>query len=269
MKDIEQFGKIDHSTLHLLPFVPSRKRKMGYVLTRTFGDTKMTITAKETLNAYDLMTLLYIVKEYTVNGYKGGYLGDTEVAGIDIDTKKFLLSRNILNKKPNKETLKNSLKRLKTIDIEFHRKKEKETIYTSYIYEIAVKDDLSKFRIFANKTFIDLVAENGILINLKRLNTYGSKDQYSILLDLYLQGTKIPIKIKNQKRYVYREKFTFTEIEQTLKLDMTNMRHSDKLEIMRNTFTTLYNKGNMPEYQYNNIEEKWQKKAKNEGKLQP
>jgi len=266
MKDITQYGKIDHSTLHLLPFVPSRKRKKGYALTRTFGDTEMTITAKETLNAYDLMTLLYIVKEYTINGYKGGYLGDREVAGIDIDTKKFLLNRGILNKKPNKETLKNSIKRLKTIDIEFRKKNTNEEIYTSYIYEIIIKDDLSKFRIFANKAFIDLVAENGILINLERLNIYGSKDQYSVLLDLYLQGTKIPTKRKNQKIYVYREKFTFREIEQTLKLDITNLRHSDKLEVIRDTFNVLHKKGNMPEYKYDNIGEKW---LKVKGKLQP
>ena len=112
---------------------------------------------------------------------------------------------------------------------------------------------------------------NGILINLERLKLYGDKEQYALLLDLYLQGTKIPYKHSNKTYYKYRDRFTFAEIEQAMKLDITSMRHADKLDKMREAFSTLHEKGGMPPYSYSKSEKLWVKtdETAQKGKLQP
>jgi hypothetical protein len=275
--NIKNYSKIDHKTLHFLPVLPSRKRNKGFALTREWGNRILDITARETLNTYDLLTLLYIVKEYILNGFKAGYIGmgkdKREVAGIKIDVKKFLLNRGILNKKANRNTLKKSIMRLKSIDLVYTNKETRIENYTSYIYEFDVDKDIKEITIYANKKFIEFVIKNGILINLERLKLYGEKEQYAILLDLYLQGTKIEIKKKNKKIYIYREKFTNEEIEQALKLDITNMRQSDKRLIIKKTFELIHEKGNMPLYIYDKNKNMWIKTFEIEnnekGKLQP
>jgi hypothetical protein len=275
--NIKNYSKIDHKTLHFLPFLPSRKRNKGFVLTREWGNWILDITARETLNTYDLLTLLYIVKEYILNGFKAGYIGmgkdKREVAGIKIDVKKFLLNRGILNKKANRNTLKKSIMRLKSIDLVYTNKETRIENYTSYIYEFDVDKDIKEITIYANKKFIEFVIRNGILINLERLKLYGEKEQYAILLDLYLQGTKIEIKKKNKKIYIYRGKFTNEEIEQALKLDITNMRQSDKRLIIKKAFKLIHEKGNMPLYIYDKNKNMWIKTFEIEnnekGKLQP
>ena len=266
--DITNYSKIDHKTLHFLPFLPSRTRKKGFVLTRKYGDWTLDISARETLNIYDLLTLLYIVKEYLANGYNaGGFIGTNEedeekkeIAGIKLDVKKFLLTRGVLNKKTNRQTLKNSIKRLKTIDLTFTNEKKKKETNTSYIYEFVVDADINTITIYANKRFIDFVVTNGILINLERLKSYGNKEQYPILLDLYLQGTKIITKKRNKTKYIYRAKFSNKEIEQVLKLDLTNNRKCDKKQIIKKTFELLHEKGNMPLYTHDEINDIWIKK---------
>jgi len=277
--NIKHYSKIDHKTLHFLPFLPSRKRTRGFALARKYGDWILDISARETLNTYDLLTLLYMVKEYLLNGYNAGYIGEgknkREIAGIKINVKQFLLMRGILNKKANRETLKNSIKRLKTIDLTFTHTKTGKEINTSYIYEFETDENINEIIIYANKKFIDFVIRNGILINLERLKLYGEKEQYAILLDLYLQGTKIKIQNKNIK-YIYREKFTNGEIEQALKLDITKMRQSDKRLIIKKAFELLCEKGNLPLYTYNKTKNMWIKTFNNQqvkkndtGKLQP
>jgi len=259
--NIKNYSKIDHKTLHFLPFLPSRKRTKGFALTREYGDWILDISARETLNTYDLLTLLYMVKEYLLNGYNAGYIGEEknkrEVAGIKINVKKFLLTREILNKKTNRQTLKNSIRRLKTIDLTFTNIVSKREINTSYIYEFETDENINEITIYANKKFINFVVANGILINLERLKLYGEKEQYAILLDLYLQGTKITIKNKKHTKYIYREKFSNEEIEQALKLDITKMKNSDKRLIIKKIFELLHEKGNLPLYTYDKINNMW------------
>ncbi len=271
--NIKNYSKIDHKTLHFLPFLPSRKREKGFALTREYGEWTLDITARETLNTYDLLTLLYMVKEYLLNGYNAGYIGEgenkREVAGIKINVKQFLLTRGILNKKANRQTLKNSVKRLKTIDLTFTHKKTKKEINTSYIYEFITDDSINEITIYANKKFIDFIINNGILINLERLKLYGEKEQYAILLDLYLQGTKLIIKNKKGTKYIYREKFTNEEIEQALKLDITKMKQWDKRVIIKKAFELLHEKGKLPLYVYDKKKNMWIKTFEEQGKLQP
>jgi len=268
MKNIKQYSKIDHKTLHFLPFVPSRTRKKGYALVREYGNWILEITARETLNMYDFINLLYIVKEYMLHGYQAGYIGEgkdkREVAGINIDVKKFLQLKGIGTNKNNRNSFKKSVMRLKSIDLVYINKETKKERHTSYIYEFEVDEDINEIKIYANKAFIDFVANQGILINLERLKLYKddknkNTEQYAILLDLYLQGTKIPYLHNKKTYYKYRDKYSFDEIEKALKFDLTNMRNADKLKKMKETFKQLHEKGNMPLYKYNKIEKVWEK----------
>ena len=273
--NIKNYSKIDHKTLHFLPFLPSRKRTENFKLTREYGEWKLNIKAEKTLNTYDLLTLLYIVKEYLLNGYIGGYFINKkkdkkeEIAGIDINVKQFLLTRGILNKKTNRQTLKKSIERLKSIDLTFIHKETKKEINTSYIYKTETDENINEITIYANKKFIDFVINNGILINLERLKLYGEKEQYAILLDLYLQGTKLIIKNKKGTKYIYREKFTNEEIEQALKLDITKMKQWDKRVIIKKAFELLHEKGKLPLYVYDKKKNMWIKTFEEQGKLQP
>ena len=255
--------KLDHKTLHVLPFLPSRKRQKGFHLQRQWKNLIVDITAFETLNTYDLMTLLFITKEYVANGYKAGYIGEEddkrEVAGITIPVKQFLAERGILNKKVNRETLKKSIQRLKTIYLVFTNTTTKRETHTSYIYEFKVDDKISEIKVYANKKFIDFIIDNGILVNIERLMLYGDKEQYAILLDLYLQGTKKVTYVNKRKILKYKERYTNKEIEIALKLDLTKMRSSDKREIIRNAFKLLKEKGNLPEYIYNKNRDTWER----------
>ena len=249
--------KINPDTMHFLPFVPSRKRQKGFYLKRTYGKKSMEITASETLNTYDLMTLLFMTREYVANGYIAGHFDDEEIAGIKISTNKFLHDLGISTNKNNKVTLKKSLLRLKSIDIVFST--EEEEIYTNYIYMVKFSKKLDEFIIYANLDFIEMVVNGGMLVNLERLTGYESKDQYSILLDLYLQGTKTVGKIKNKKTLRYREKYTNRDIENALKLDCTNLANDKKRKKIAEVFKQLNEKG-LPKYTYEKYADCWYRK---------
>jgi hypothetical protein len=265
--NIRDYSKIDHKTLHFLPFVPTTHRKKNFALMREWGNLEMIIKAYETLNTYDLFTLLYIVKEYVVNGYDGGYLKIKldgkeivkEIAGITINIDKFLEARGISKNMNNKKTLINSINRLKSIDLTFIGKTSGKVTRTSYIYEFEINKRFTEVAISANKKFIEFVINNGILVNLERLQSYGKREQYAILLDLYLQGNKIKIENKKRTKYIYREKFTNKEIEQVLKLDLTKMKKSDKKEKIEKTFELLHTKGKLPLYKYSKTDDMWVK----------
>lgn len=257
--------KMDHNTLHFLPFLPTRKREKGFYVRRNWGNLELEITARETLNTYDLVTLLFTVKEYLKTGYKAGEINGKEVAGITINVKKLLKERGLLTKKVNRLTLLNSFLRLKTIDLVFINKQGAKS-YTTYIYEIEVDKDITEIKIAANKKFIDFVTTKGILINLKRIVEYTDKEQYAILLDLYLQGTKRKKEIKGRQFLQYREKYYTQEIVKALKLDLTNMPMFKIRQVIKNTFKILNEKG-VPLYVYNKIEEAWERTDINKHKI--
>jgi len=246
--------KINPDTIHFLPFVPSRKRQKGFYLKRTYGKKSMEITASETLNTYDLMTLLFMTREYVANGYIAGNFDNEEVAGIKISTNKFLNDLGISTNKNNRVTLKKSLLRLKTIDIVFST--EEEEIHTNYIYMVKFSKKLDEFIIYANLDFIEMVVNGGMLVNLERLTEYESKDQYSILLDLYLQGTKTVGENKKRKTLQYRERYTNTDIENTLKLDCTNLTADKKRKKIAEAFKKLNLQG-LPIYTYDKYADCW------------
>lgn len=267
--NINDHSKIDHKTLHFLPFTPSRKRVKGFSIERVWGQWQLNISASETLNVYDLINLLYIVKEYLLNGYSAGYIGDgeerREVAGIKIDVKKILKLRGISTNKNNRRSFKDSVIRLKTINLIFKNLKQKKEIYTSYIYEFEVDENIERIKIFANKSFIDFVVENGVLINIERLKKYiddKNIGQYAILLDLYLQGTKVKYKKGRKEYYAYRNQFSFDELEKALKLDLTEIPQRNKKMFINQTFKILHQKNDLPLYKYNEIRQVWEKQKR-------
>ena len=263
--------KIDDKTLHFLPFVPSNQRKKGYFLEREWGSWKIEIYARETLNTYDLVTLLLTTREYLKNGYTSGYIevgeDKKEIAGITINVKKFLLERGVKNKKVNRETLLKSFLRLKSIDITFTDKDTKTKTYTSYFYEIEVDKKITEIKISANKKFIEFITEKGILVNLERLLHYGTREQYAVLLDLYLQGTKRVKYLNNRKILQYRERYYTSEIEKALKLDLTNLPVFKKIQIIKESFNAIHKKGDMPQYTYNKIDDTWERKINKHKKV--
>jgi len=243
--------KIDHRTIHFLPFLPARNRNLGYKLERKWGKEKIIITAIETLNTYDLITFLLVLKEYSNNAYTIGKIKDKEFAEIVIDVKKLLKERGIINKKINRETFFKSLKRLRSIELEIITKEAR--VITSYFYEIEADNELNTIKILANKKYIDQLVKKGIIINLNRILNYNKKEQYTILLDLYLQGTK---NIKKGGGFSYRNFYKNEEIETALKLDLIDLPKFKKRQIIKKSFENLFKNTNI-KYTYNKDEDIW------------
>jgi hypothetical protein len=57
INNLENYCKMNDKTLHLLPFVASRTRKKGFEIERQWGKWKLKLTAPETMNIVDLITL--------------------------------------------------------------------------------------------------------------------------------------------------------------------------------------------------------------------
>jgi len=245
--------KIDHRTIHFLPFLPARNRSLGYKLERKWGKEKIIITAIETLNTYDLITFLLVLKEYTNSAYTTGKIKDKEFAEIVIDVKKILKERGIINKKINRETLFKSLKRLRSIELEIIT--ETSRVVTSYFYEIEADNELNTVKILANKKYIDQLIQKGIIINFNRILSYNKKEQYTILLDLYLQGTK---NTKKSNGFSYRNFYKNDEIETALKLDLIDLPRFKKRQIIKKSFENLFKNANI-KYIYNKDEDIWVK----------
>jgi hypothetical protein len=255
----KEIAKLDHRTIHFLPFLPARNREKNFILERAWGNEKIIIKAIETLNVYDLITFIFILKEYINNNYTEGKLkelGDREFTEIEINVKKILKERGIKNKKINRETFFNSLKRLKSIELEIFTKNNKR-ILTNYLIEIVADTELNNIKILANKKYIDNVIKQGIIINIDRILTYNKKEQYTILLDLYLQGTKI----KKDNKYYFRNYYTNDEIEFALKLDLTDLPVFKKRQIVKNAFENLFKDKNIT-YIYNKHKNMWIKTQK-------
>ncbi len=260
-KNVELYTKMESSILHLLPFVPSRKRKKGFNLKRRWGITQVNITAYETLNAYDFISLLFIPREYKEKGYDAGRLKDEEVVGIDIDVGVLLKARGVLNKKANRKTFIDSIERLSSVRL-FLSYRNGDDVYrvnTSFIIQFEVDENINKLRLFMKKSFIELIKRNGVAVNLGRILKYegiGRYGWYAVLLDAYIQGTKNKKGRKNL-RLRYRNKYKRNEIEYALKLDTSSTPQYKKNQIVKQAFDAINRIGGLPEYAFNNSQDCW------------
>ena len=254
--------RMDPDTLHFLPFLPNRNREGKMELERTWGNYTLKIRAFETLNAYDLITLMFITREYVNKGYVSGYIDidsageKKEVAKVNLDVLSIMKEKGVLNKRKNREAFLKSVWRLKSTELVFYHKKDKSYRYTYYIYEFDVDKDIYSIVIYANKRFVDFILKSGLLVNMGRILKYNEKEQYAILLDIYIQSTKV----KHSRKYKgypptdfldYRDRFSLTEIEKALKLDLLNLPKYKKMQIIRDAFDKIHKIGKLPKYIYN------------------
>jgi len=255
--------KLDHKTLHFVPFLPTRKRTKKFKLEGKWGDTNFMIKAPESVNTYDLVTLMFVTKAYLKENWYAGYIGEgeekREIAGLKLNLEQVCKERGILNKKINRETILNSLIRLSHIDLFFI--KNKQTIMTKYIYEIRYDLDYKKTKIYANKRFIEFITEKGILLNLSNFvkleQTKSESKEYATLLYAFLSGTKTKTRWSNKTILKWREKYNEELLFNAIKLNKTNIPLKRKREELKKAFKILHKELELPLYTFNKTEKMW------------
>ena len=218
--------KFDPNILHNLPFLASKIRQKTFKITRTFGTQKLTLTAFETLNHLDLLTLFQLVKDYIVNksNYEeAGQLENFEVLRAKINLEKLVTERGILNKKTNRKTIWDSIDRFQNVRVELSYADSPKVVRTKYIFQSETdnENDLYNCVIFINKKFFDFCVSSGIIIEIERLFKYSSA--HTILLDVFIQSTKW------QK---YSEELLFERIG----LNNSNLAKKEKRRILKKAF---------------------------------
>ena len=221
-------SKFDPNILHNLPFLPSKIRQKGFEISRTFGKQKLTLKALETLNHLDLLTLFQLVKDYIENRsnyIEAGKLENFEVLKGHINLEKMVKERGLNNRKVNRETIWNSIYRFQSVDVELSFL-EAGVIRTRYIFQSITNDEKNLYdcEVFINKRFFDFCVKNGIIIQIQRLFHY--KSAYSILLDVFIQGTKWSS---------YNEYLIWDRIG----LNDTNLPKKEKRRIVRKSFREI------------------------------
>jgi hypothetical protein len=250
--------KLDDKTLHFLLFLPTRKREK-IEIERKWGDVICKISASESLNTYDLITLMLIIKEYLKHTYHIENLQEQEAATLEIDLVKLIKERNIINKKINRKTLIESILRLINLNLIFI--KNNKSHKTKYFYHAEYDENYKKIILYANLKFIRKIENNGILINLtdflklEKISENGS--DYAILLYCFLIRTKTKFKFDNKVQLQWREKYKEEILFKILNLNNTNLSTSKKREKLKKAFNILHKYLNLPQYKFNNIEEIW------------
>ncbi|MHB8232079.1 MAG: hypothetical protein ACYDDB_04175 [bacterium] len=226
-------SKVDSFLIHAMPFVPSYNRKDNFEIIRNWGDKTIKIKTTETLNSYDLISLLQLLRDYIQNrknygAFQWGSDGDEKLLafGFTIDLSDFAAQRGIENDINNRKMIFKSIERLWKMEIEIWKEKEPSRS-TRFIYDLKPNSDFTKAIGFVNKLFYDFCLKSGLAINLDRLISYR-KNGYAIILDTFLQST--------EKRYKqYPEELLF----QKLSMDNTGLTIKDKREILKKVFATV------------------------------
>ena len=259
MKSIKNFeSKLDYRTLHFLPFLPSRKREQMEI-ERKWGDVVFKAKAPESLNTYDLITLMFVIKEYLKQDWDIIEINGKEVALKKLNLVKLIKERRILNKKINRKTILDSIFRLSQVDLFFT--KNGKTHMTKYIYDVKYDNDYKEIQIFANKKFIETIINKGILVNLENFlkleKEANGRTEYAILLYAFLQGTKTKLNINGRKLLKWREKYREDLLFDILNLNNTNLDKRKKREKIKEAFNVLHKNFDIPKYTYDKFNEMW------------
>jgi len=259
MKSIKTFeSKLDYRTLHFLPFLPTRKREQMEI-ERKWGDIIFKAKALESLNTYDLITLMFIIKEYLKQNWDIIEIDGKEVALKKLNLVKLIKERRILNKKINRKTILDSIFRLFQVDLFFT--KNGKTHMTKYIYDVKYDNDYKEIQIFANKKFIETIINKGILVNLENFlkleKEANGRTEYAILLYAFLQGTKTKLNINGRKLLKWREKYREDLLFDILNLNNTNLDKRKKREKIKEAFNVLHKNFDIPKYTYDKFNEMW------------
>jgi hypothetical protein len=241
-----------HKIIHALPFVPSRKRSKGFEINRAWGNWELNIKAWETLNYYDLITLLLISRAYAEGEYKdiSKSNDDRRRVRVTLDLSKLVKDRGVMNKATNRRTMLKSLLRLQGVNLTF---KTEGSTQTSWLFSDVKADDKNiSIEIDANARFLELCIRNGVLINWKRLAGYGD-DGVAIIFDAFLQGTKV----KHGKGWVYRD--WISEEEAFELIDPEGAQETKELRRQSQKAFELMHDAGLPEYAYDKVYKRWRR----------
>ena len=219
--------RFDPNILHNLPFLPSKIRQKTFKITRVFGTQKLTLTAFETLNHLDLLTLFQLVKDYISNKsnyINAGILEDFEVLQGNIDLETMVKDRGLKNQKINRKTIWDSINRFQDVKVELSYTDSPQVVRTKYIFQSETdnENELYNCKIYINKKFFDFCVSSGIIIEIEKLFKY--KSAYTVLLDVFIQSTKW------QK---YDEELLFERIG----LNDTKLSKKEKRRILKRAFS--------------------------------
>ena len=185
---------------HVLPVVPSTKRVKGFTKTIPVSWGKiqeLMIRARETLNAFDLLTLLAITRAFVEEEiYDGGTFCDQngkpirKMYTLSMSKYRFLKEyRNLNPSTPNKRLVEASFDRLTDCTWQY-RYKDGSTLNVKILMDWKVTDD-GHYAIWINARYVDKIREKDkaflrILMNF----IYRCKTETGKLLVFWLEGQK-------------------------------------------------------------------------------
>jgi len=258
--------KIYSDILHFLPFVATKNRSENYEVTRKYGKKTLKLTSSETLNSYDLITFAQLLDYINTKGYcDGQYMEGRPVIETTLDLAYLIKSRNISNKLTTRKQLHKSLNRLFNTTLEYNT--DGEISKTRYFYNYDTEENYDSVKVLMNKDFFDICLKQGMLFNYSRLLEY-KKNNYAILLDSYLQGTKTKTRrtrqVSKNGKYIYEYEYKNTYNEDVLfeKLFSDTIILNKKRFILSKSFKTINKIGKLPLYVFNKIDKKWIKTPK-------
>jgi len=184
--------------MHVLPVVPSRKREKGYkkTLSVSWGNIQgVTIYARETLNAFDLLTLLSVTRLFIENEPRdGGIFFDENGNPIrkmyTISTSKYNFLKNYRNldpSTPNKRQVESSFARLADCTWQYNYASG-ELLNIKIIMDWKITKD-KKYAFWVNKKYIDNIRKKDkrflkVLMNF----IFNCKTDIGKLLVFWLEG---------------------------------------------------------------------------------
>jgi hypothetical protein len=248
----KNLSKMHHRIMHALPFVASRKRQKGFDIVRHYGDWSLHMRAYETLNYYDLITLLFIAKRYLEGDYEDlGYRENDgrRVVRLKLDLEVLVKERGLQNQRGNRHSIVASLERL--MDCKF-TVIEAGTKTAAWIIAALQADDQEKtVEVDCNARFLEWCAR-GVLVNLGRLVKYRDNG-IAVLVDTYLQGTKQ----RKSEHWVYRSHIHETKLFELI--DPHQQVPAHKLRQQLKYAFELMHKHGMPLYVYNKTRKRWER----------
>lgn len=253
--------KMHHRIMHTLPFVASRKRQKGFDIVRHYGDWSLHMRAYETLNYYDLITLLFLAKRYLEQDYEDlGYREDDgrRVVRMALDLETLVKERGLHNQRTNRHSVVASLERL--MDCKFTVITADGTKTAAWIIAaLQVDRDEKRVEVDCNARFLDWCAK-GVLVNLGRLVQYRDNG-VAVLVDTYLQGTKQ----RKGGRWMYRDWISEDKLFELI--DPHDQVPAYKLrQQLKNAFALMSQHG-MPKYTYNRTRKRWVRSVRSKSEV--
>lgn len=258
---INDYCKINDKTLHLLPFVASRKRQKGFEIERQWGKWKLNLSAPETMNTIELITLSQMLQDYQRSPdlwAVSGSLDGEPVLKREINIAEMVKARGLPNKKGNRETILKSIYRWYQSELKYTHIENGSEHYTRYIHSFKNHDPqkITSVTINVNKGFLEFCLKSGLMFNWKRLTLY--KTGHAQLLDAFLQGTRDKRKADGKNvTYRYRDVYSEDILMDGIGLSDSGLSAKDKRRTLKATFKEIQALGDLPEYKFDSVYKRW------------